>query len=364
MKSDIVTLRVGGKKYGGWENVSVTRGIEAIAGGFTLSVSERWANQNVDWPITEGDACTVAIGDDIVCSGFVDSRGPEYSANDHRIEISGRDKSCDLVDCSALLDHWEYKQADVVKLARKLCDPFGIRVAVQPGLILPGGTISTPAGSKLAITVGETAFNVLAEACRLAAIMPIYNSADDELLLTRAGSDRATTELVRGQNVKTASAKFDMSNRFRKYVLLGQHAATDDFFGPQAAQIKATAEDPNVPRAARTLVIRPEGNVTLDYAKARVQWEASVRAAKADTVSMTVQGWRQKSGDLWPINALVHVRDSLLRIDGDMLIAQTQFTADRKSGKQTVLALKRPDAFKPEPSVKPDGLWKEISRGV
>jgi prophage tail gpP-like protein len=67
------------------------------------------------------------------------------------------------------------------------------------------------------------------------------------------------------------------------------------------------------------------------------------------------------NGALWPINALVRVRSpKKLHVDGDMLISQVTFEAG-DGGRVTTLTLRRPDAFKPEPQVSSDVLWKELS---
>lgn len=357
MNDDDVALRVNGANYLGWKTVRITRSIESIAGTFELSVSERWANEGQAWPINEEDDCALLIGSDTVLTGYVDSREPEFSEDgEPSLSISGKDKSAALVECSADLGVWEFTNADLFKLVKKLCAPHGIKASVQPGLTLP--TVK-----KLAVDVGDTGFTVIEHACRMVGVLAI-SSGDGEIILTRPGDDRASTDLVQGANVKSAKGKFDASNRFSTYKLLGQHATSPDFFGEQAAHVIATATDPNVKRTARTMIVRPEGNVTADYAKRRVQWEATVRAARADFATVVVRGWRMGNGDLWPVNALVYVRLPRLRINGDMLISQVTHTANDTQGRLTEITLRRPDAFKPEPQVQGDGLWKEIAKGV
>lgn len=355
-----VTLKVGGQKYSGWTSVSVTRSIESISGSFSLNVSERWANQDQPWPINEGDECSVLIGDEVVITGFVDSRKPSYGPGAHSLSIDGRDKTADLVDCSALVSQYEYKNFDVFKLAQKLCKPFNITVS-QLGVTVPGKTLVGT--EKLHIDPGETVFNVLEHAARIAGVL-LISDGEGGVIITQPGTERAVTELVEGQNIISAEADFTVASRFYHYIALGQHQATDAFFGAEAAQIKGEAFDPNVTRQARVLVIRPEGNVTPAFAKLRAQWEATVRAARSNSVKVVVQGWTQGNGALWPVNALVHVKSPQLRIDGDMLIASATYSFDESEGTRTELSLKPPGAFKPEPSVERDGLWKEISKGV
>jgi prophage tail gpP-like protein len=108
--------------------------------------------------------------------------------------------------------------------------------------------------------------------------------------------------------------------------------------------------------------------MTVADARRRADWEARTRAAKSETVTVTVQGWRQPSGDLWPVNAIAHVKaPRLAGVDGELLISEVENSIDDKAGRITQIKLLRPDAFTPEPvlaKVKASGgAWKELNRG-
>lgn len=353
-------LRVEGKKYGGWKSIRVTRTMEALCGSFALSVSEKWAGQGKVWPIKEEDECAVLIGDWPVVVGYVDRRSVSFSATDHALSVEGRDKTSALVDCSADLAQWEFKNVDLKAFAEKLCAPFGISVNVQSGLEIPRV-------AKLSVDPGESAFEALERACRLAGVLPVADSGD--VLLTRSGSTRAVTALVEGENILAASLSCDATERFSKYKVLGQHRGSDDFFGEGAARVSGQAQDAGVRRTDRTRIVQADGNTTSAQAKRRAEWEAIVRAARAQTASVTVQGWTQGDGSLWPVNALVQVKSAMLGLDTDMLIVEAASLLD-ESGTTTQLSLKRPDAFLPEQTVKSQkggrgsSPWDEIKGGV
>jgi prophage tail gpP-like protein len=361
-----VRLRVNGREYAGWKSARITRGIEAVSGSFELSVTDRWSSKRDPWPIREEDECVLLLDGKPVITGYVDSRRPSFSASDHSIVISGRDKTGALVDCSAILDKWEFRKTPVDTLAKKLCEPFGISVSLQPGLTLPA-----PA-AKTSINPGETAFEAIDRICRAAGLLPV-SDGNGGLVLTRAGSTRAVTELVEGVNLLSGSGDYDATARFAEYRVLGQHQGTDDFSGKASAAVKASAKDAGVRRSNRILLVRPDGNVTAAQAKERAEWEAIVRAGRAHGVSVSVHGWTQSDGSLWPINALVKIRSPFLELDTEMLITEATYSLD-ESGTITRLALKRPDAFMPEPSVEaptsrksgkaPSAPWKELSGGV
>jgi len=353
-----VRLQVSGREYGGWKTARVTRSLESVCRSFDLTVFDRWADAGEPWPIIEEDECTVLLGDERLVTGYVDRRSIAYGPDSHSLRVAGRDQAGALVDCSADIGQLEFANASVLKLARKLCDPFGLRVRMQDGLAEPAPV------SRLSIDVGESAFDALERACRLAAVLPV-SDGDGGIVLSRVGAARATDDLVEGENILEASADYDGTARFSAYRVVGQVAGTDDFFGGDAAAPKGTAIDAGVRRLERALVLRAEAVATSAQAKRRATWEATVRAARSQTVSVVVQGWEQRDGALWPLNALVHVKSPRLGIDADMLIAETAFSLD-DGGSKTTLALRRPDAFTPEPVRVPSGVapWAEIARGV
>jgi len=338
-----VELKVNGRVFSGWQSVSIERSIDSLAGGFSLAVSDRWNGQEKPWQIVEGDECTLSANGQIVITGYVDQRSISYGSEEHTLEVSGRDKAADLVDCSAILDTWEFAAQRVDKIVSAVAAPFGISVKTAPGFAVPS------AREKFAVNHGETVYEVIERACRLGGVLTMSDGRGG-LIVTRTPAGRATTALVEGKNIKSASGSYDTAERFARYVVAAQSAGTDSAFGADVAQVQAVARDANV-RAARALLIRGEGNMTLGQAQERANWEATVRAARAGTASVVVQGWTQESGALWPLNVLVPVRSPFLGIDSDMLISGTHITLDDAGGSITEITLARPDAFTPEPFI-------------
>lgn len=375
---------VNGAAYGGWTRARIVRGVESLAGSFDLEVSDRWNGQESPWPIQEEDACEINVAGEVLMMGYVDKRALSYSASEHTLRVSGRDRTGLLVDCSAVPKSWEFKSMTILDLASELCRPFGIAVSLDVDAkkvtLTTGKTSGTVTGAgksghrsglgipkppkKFCVNPGDSVFEVLDRACRMAGVIPVSDGRGG-LLLTRGGTARAATPLVEGQNILAASADYDCAGRYRTYVVSGQRQGGDEEYGSTVAAVKATATDEGVSRASRVLLIRPEASVTAEAARMRAGWEAKIRAARGDSVSVTVQGWRQSNGDHWPVNALVNVQSPTIGIKGDMLITQVELSLD-ESGTTARITLKRPDAFLPEPvtTKASAGLWKEIAKGV
>lgn len=359
MANDI-GLTVNGKKFSGWKSARVTRGIETVSGSFELEVSDRWSGQDERWLIEEEDECVITIGSETLLTGYVDRRSLSLSKQDRSLSVSGRDKTGMLVDCSAMLDQWEFNNIQLQALATRICEPYGITVKIQSRI----GQAEIAPLTKVSADPGDSAFEVIERACRMAAVLPV-SDGQGALLLTRAGTARATTALVEGENILEASADYDATSRHHDYLVLAQHRGSETSNGVQSAQVRAICTDANVKRVARTLVIRPEGNATTAYAKLRGQWEAKTRAVRGDHVTVTVHGWTQADGRVWPINALVKVKSPSIGVDGQMLISQVVYSID-SSGTLATLTLRRPDAFIPEPTVTKakTTAWKQLRAGV
>ncbi len=357
--ADEVALLVGGFRYEGWESIKITRSIESLAGSFALEVSDRWGDEEAPWPITEGDACRVEIAGQIVINGYVDKRGLSVSGTSRSMQVSGRDRAADLVDCSILIPDsstkghkWTYRNVDIAHFVTQIAAQHDIRVTVQPDLVLKKDPL-------LVAHPGETGYDAIKRAAASAGVL-VVSDGNGGILITQAGKARAAP-LVEGDNIKEASIDYDASDRFHRYLVSSQPPGTDDANG-EATRVQAEAVDIDVPRTNRVLVIRPEKGLTTADARRRADWEARIRAAKAATATITVQGWTQPSGKLWPINAIVPVlAKRLLGIEGDMMISQVDFAAGH-DGKTSQLRLVRPDAFTPEPQnvavVSGEGTWR------
>lgn len=379
-----VALVVNNRRYLGWESLRVTLTMEGLAGSFSLQVSDRWGDDDGGDPpqIVEEDACEVQIGGQTMINGFVDGVDISADATSRSLTITGKDRAAALVECSATAQgasvqnkagagggdidptkhtaestKWIYTNIDVVDFARALAKPFGVPVAVQAGLP------TLPRASKLIVHPGETAFESLKRVAEAAGVLVISDQTGG-IRITRAGTARVAS-LIEGANIKSGSCKRDATNRYHRYLISTQIPGTDEASG-DATQVQAQAIDQDVRRAHRTILIRPDKGYNTADARRRADWEARIRAARSVAPSVTVQGWLQPNGMLWPLNALTRLQaPRMLRVDGEMLISEVEYNLSN-SGQTTRLNLVRPDAFTPEPQAPVSGSsgWDELRAGV
>lgn len=336
---DDVQLLVDGMIYAGWKKAGVTRAMDAASGTFSLSVTDRWSSNSQPFKINPGSSCEIRVAGETIITGYVDLVRPSFSATDHTIEVQGRDRSADMVDCSAVHKPDEWKRLTLLQLAEKLAKPFGIGVKAETDV---GSAIDL-----VKLQQGETALEALNRHAKMRKVL-VMPDGKGGILLTRAGVRRAAIDLVQGQNILDASGTLDWSERYSDYIVKGQAGFSETTDGESEAHAIGTAKDPDITRY-RPLLVVTDTETSKATAAERAKWEANTRLGKAAQATITVQGWRQtQGGALWEPNLLVQVSAPWLRLDGEMLIRQVTFEKS-SSGTTTQLDLVSPQAYAPEP---------------
>lgn len=355
-----IQLHVGGKVYAGWKQATVTRSVDAISGKFDLQTMDRWEPRSQRWTIFPGDVCQLRIDGVPLITGYVNKAAPQYDADSHGIQITGRDKTLDLVDCSAIVPSNELRGLKLEGIAAALAKPFGLKVVTQ---------VNTGAAFPVfAIQPGETVWEAIERAARQRFMVVTTNGAGD-VVIADIGTARAKDDLIEGKNIKGASAEYDDSQRYSEYIVKGQSSVQNDGWEPAKAAIESRARDPNIKRY-RPKIISAEMQATDGSAANRAELEAASRAGKSTKIGVTVQGWHMSNGVLWPLNHMVRIRSPYLSIDDDMLISEVSFSISNEAGITTKLELTRPDAYllgqtkvkkgkKPKKGVGPDP-WEKF----
>ena len=338
-----VVLSVNGQDYAGWEEIKIRRGIEQVAGTFEVTVSDRWAGQEDAWPIMHGSACTLSVDGVTVITGYVDEVLPFFDSARHGITVVGRDRTGDLVDCSAIAASGQWRGRTLLQVATDIARPFGISVSAATSL--------DTKFKNAALQEGETAWEAIERAARMRGVL-VVSDAQGGLVITRAGTDRVATSLVQGQNIKAARATFSMRDRYSQYVCKGQNIGFDTSTADQNAGPKGEASDNNVSRY-RPLIIVAEDISDKAGLKDRALWEAAVRMGRSARPLITVQGWHH-AGGLWLPNTLVRVECPYLYLERDMLIVAVAYRLD-ESGTHADIELCQPEAFELLPVPEGDG---------
>ncbi|CAB3886835.1 MULTISPECIES: phage baseplate assembly protein [Achromobacter] len=336
---NLVTLVVGGQAYGGWKSIEIERGIEQLAGEFQLTLTHRWPGENAPIGLREGLPCEVKAGRDLLITGYIDTIDIDLEARSCRLEVSGRDKTGDLVDCSAIHGGGQWKNVPLEQIVRDICKPFGIEVLVETDT---GGPIDS-----FALDDGEKAFDAIDRAARSKAVL-VSSAPAGQLVLTRASETLIETQLVEGLNILRIRARHTWARRHSQILVKAQVAGNDNQFGATAAHIEGKAVDPEIDRY-RPLIVHSEQGLSAAESQERAAWEVSTRMGRGKRAQISLVGWRTgkdgQVGELWRPNTLVRVTSPRMFLDLDLLITTCRYTLDEKNARRTTLTVCRPEAF-------------------
>jgi prophage tail gpP-like protein len=344
---DRAELHIGSARFEGWTEVSVTHSIEQAASSFELSLTDRWAVNQTPRQVRTGDACQLTLNGQPLIKGFIDAARPGYDAKQRRLKVSGRAKTCDLVDCSLPINGGQFKGQSLLQLAKAFCKPFGIDV------VNTVAQATQPVGGDWQVEPGETGFESLERAARFVRCLLTCDPAG-RLVITRAGSEVLPVHLRQGEQILQADGNFDDRDRFSEYRVMGDAASGGDFDsrdGESATQNLGQAKDTAM-RRYRPLVLIAEDNLDNHKAGLRADWEMRRRRARSQTIEITLKGWSlPNSQRLWPINHQLRITDPWLGLDSQLLLITAVTFTQNEQGTRSQLSLMPREGFEVDPIV-------------
>ncbi len=334
------TIKISGKQYEGWKRTTVRRSIETISSVFSFDFTDSWTPLNKPWGVNPQDAIDIEIGATRLIRGYAEVLNANLGS-ERSYTVQGRDKSCDLIDCSAVVK--QYKNISLLDLCNALSSVVGITFKLQDS------SINNAPFPDFAVNPGEKIFECIDKLVRQRGVLCIPDGSGN-VVLSLAGTVPALAALTEGVNCKTLSYTLDYSQRYSDYTVKGQDTGPQGYFGT-ATSVKGTAKDLGVKRM-RPLIIQAEKTTNSGEAKVRAAWEANVRAGRSTTVNVEVQDWLQAPGRPWLINETVTLNAPKLGIGGKFLIAETEYIQEESGGTICKMKLMPPDAFLSDPNVK------------
>lgn len=329
-----VVLTIAGQPYSGWERVRVMRSLDSLTGAFELELADRQKTGGTRVTIRATDPCTLSIDGALIITGHVDRLSQRVGAEDHLLSAAGRDKAADLVDCSAVVSPGSWRNVSMEAIVAELLKPFGV-----------SARFTADTGAKIrrfALQPGEPVHAAIERLCRFRALCA-WSEPDGRVVIGNPANGPAVGRLTEGVNLAEIEVTHDAADRYSHYVVKGQAAGDNDTNGRAAAQVKATATDPAITRY-RPLIIIAEDQATIASLKKRAEWEANVRAARSQTVTIMLPGWYDPAGTIWAPRSRVQVVSQRLGIDLVMLVVAVELSRG-EDGTITRLTLQPPEAW-------------------
>lgn len=331
MASNDISLRVGGKIFTGWTGMTLSRGIDALVGHFSISLSDRWAGDPAQWGIEAGDACTLFIGADKMMTGWIDEAEIAIDPGRHPLTVSGMEKTVDLTDCSAIHSPGSWKKRRLEQIAGDLTAPFGIKVVAKAST---GAVFDS-----FALQQGETVFAAIDRMARQRGVLPVTN-VDGDLELISPGQTKAGYQLTLGDNIEAITFNNSVGDRFSDYVLKGYSA-------DGKSRPKATQKDAGVGRYRPLMIVHDDAS-TPENLKARALHEARTRAGRGQRVQITLSAWRDGDGAVYLPDRLAPVIAPRVGVADELLIYAVTYHRD-ESGTRCELTASGRDAFSQVP---------------
>lgn len=332
---DRVVVLARGLAFSGWTSVQIETSLTDCASTFKLGIAGVYATHAGQ--IVEGDAVQILIGQDEVITGVAERVRRGGDATGMTVQISGRSRTRNVVDCSAPIISLQGQKLS--KLAAKLLENYGIPVVDEAG-------VGDQVVRSFHAEEGETLHDALDRLSQDLHYL-ITDDGKGRLVFTLAGkAGSAADAIVRGAGpFLQGEVDRTVDERFSIYTCKGQSFTDLEV----SADVQGGAVDVGISEF-RELIIKPERGVTPKGAAARAAWEAATRAAKALTYTCVLTGWRQSTGALWAKNLLAPVRDAYCALlDVELLIVAVTFTLDEQ-GRKVGFTMQPREAFTPPPS--------------
>lgn len=334
----------------GWKRVTVSYGAKKAVRNFALTVTDdiesgMFGQNGGMWDFMPQTPIKIRESGELLLDGHVDSMVPSYDANNHHVEIAGRSKSADFVDSSHEHEKGEWKNKDILEIAKDLN---------KSDIDISSAVDNLKKLEKFRTNPHETCFQAIERIARAQQLL-LIGKANGGIEIAEGGKRRTNGPLIEGENIVGASAHFDDSNVHSDYKVKGQQVFGSD---KKSLRIVGEAKNERVKRK-RPKTLPHETATDKDSAKKRAEHHRDRQEGESKSASVKVQGWRDQGNKLYVPNTLIYVYSPRLRLDMDMLIENVSCSVD-SGGSFTTLALVHPKALGSKASTgsKTSSVWQ------
>jgi prophage tail gpP-like protein len=340
--NNIISILVNNLEFEVWTSVSIQKSLETLSGSFNITLTQKF-NQDgsiIVIPINTGDAIKVLIDKEKVIDGYIDSRSISYSNDSHNIQISGRDKTCDIIDSSLSGN----SNLNSPYTATQLVNHILTRLNITNIKVINKLTEDPSYELNFEVGRGENAWGVLDKYLQKKSIFATSNS-DGNIVLFRGNFGttqyglRHTLENNQLNNILSGESTNNIQNRYNTISVISQSESivSDGNFHNQGGE-DFKAIDKTI-RETRKLEVVADTSLNSEECNNLAKFNVNIRQARGVGYNYTVRGYRQsENGNLWMPNYLVHVIDDSFGINSLLLIKSVEYTKDN-SGSLTKINL-------------------------
>lgn len=321
----------------GFLSVSIHKSLSYLCGTFEIDLTDIWASKGEPYPLAEGDKIQISCENKVQLTGYIEGIVLALNAHNHQVRISGREITCDLVDCTAINVQRGIHNQTLPQIAAKLCEPFGIKVRDKTNF--PWQTIS------LQVSPGQTVFSILEQLAKNHGVLLCTSPLGELEIFVPQSKSSSLPILKEGHNVLSAEYQSRMDQRFSIYTAVTQSKIGPKNLSPKSeTQIKGGSKDVYIKRF-RPLFITLEKEGKEEDALRRAKWEANSRIAKSKTLKVETNGWFvYDGGPQWEPGMIISISLPSLRFYGEMMIQSVEKTI-YSEGTKVALESIRKDSY-------------------
>lgn len=338
--------------YHTFQSISVKRQINALAATFRVRFPNKWLLTQDEFDLDVFRSCRITrvvkrddqgriLRTETLLDGFIESLNTAVDDSSHTIEISGRDKTGDLIDCSPP-NLPEFNNLTLYQIMVEVCKPFNIQVS--------GSRVDDYIFPKAKLRPGETVFAFLNRLSKQRGLLLCNRPrTGGGIELCVPGARRYARSKIDSDNVLSFSLAMDSSKVFSEYTVLSQSnmisslsLESDEVEAQQ--EVNATHKDNSVKRY-RPLTFIAEKSSNNTQALSRARWEASKRSAQLLRINVTVIGWINADNQIWKENHRVNVDYPASGIKGEYLISECSYSYGADDSQKTTMTLVNKNAF-------------------
>lgn len=339
-----LVLKIGKKTYPDWPSVHIHRSMNKLSGAWGVMGSDIFRGDANAWDIRMGDPVIVEIDEQKVAVGYLEDLNIDYQQDDFTVEIKGRDKTGDLVDCPYAVTPNEWGNQPIFAIIKNLVNPFGVEVAIESGI---SSRLNRVLGG-YRVDIGMTVCESIIDLCNDNGILPLCYPDGKLTLASPTTTKKSTDRIELGGNAVRGLLNQSDKDRFSEYHVYGQCTGSDtkqlaDYIEPynNFSDLIVSRYRPAIFFADKPT----DSGKCLD----RARREAKIRAGQSRAMFYQVLDWVQSDGKVWEINTLVDVYDIFLGINKAMLIYELDFVYhandEEFNSPTTLIGVIDPDAY-------------------
>lgn len=341
----MIQLEVNGTLFENFTEIKAKRSMRTACGQFSIAASTK-TQAFSDFPIKRGNQCKIIVDGNTWLTGYIDRISPSYTSESLDVVMSGRDITSDIIDSKILPSISVNGPISLLNLIKTALSQTGISNSVINNV---SGLESFNEKEIIAPDIGTDLYDFLEEYCRKRGVLLLTDN-DGNLTITRSTTELSGIKLQNKvgeqNNIVSASAVFDDSGRFNRYLVLSQiNMSTLSYDGEDISNTTGRSGEAldDAIRSSRVKCIIAENPSSIPECEERAIWEANVSRSRSIQYSCSVDG-HSYDGEAFDYNKLVLIDDDYAGVSAKMLIEEVELISSDQ-GNTANLNFVTPDAY-------------------